>query len=684
MAGISSLGVGSGIDVKGLVDQLLAAERKPTQNRLDRREGLLQAELSSFGTLKSALSDFRSAVETVSDASAFRTVTASSSNADAVSATADDSAATGRFDLEVLSRAEAQSVASGAFDATTSAVGSGSLTFRFGEVTTDGNGDVSGFTQNADRGTATVEIAASANSLSDVRDAVNEADIGVRASIINDGSGERLVFSANETGAANGFVVDVADDDGSLNDAAGLSQLAFNQTDSSLTINRAGADAQLRVDGLAVSRASNTVDDLIQGVTLTLKDTTTAPVNVNVEEDSAGARKLIEGFVEAYNGLQSQIQKVSGYNAETEQGAILQGNAVVRGVESEITRLMTDTLSVLEGGPVRALADIGITTSREGTLEIDGERLDEALSNNPDDVAALFGVGGQVDGDGFRYESNRSATRAGRYDVNVTQLAERASIAGSTITAPSDSAPLTIDGANDTLALTVDGVSTGTLNLTQGEYTSGSELAAEIQARINGAETLRDEGISVSVAFEAGQLRLTSARYGSESDVEITSVDTNTASSLGLSAGLADTGVDVQGTIGGVQAEGFGRFLTAQSGDPEGLRLEITGSQTGALGEVTFSRGIADRLTSAVDAFIGSDGALSSATDRIDRQIEQIGEERRDLQERLAQLEERYLAQFSAMDATVARLNQTSAFLGGQLAGLEALASRSGGGSGGN
>jgi flagellar hook-associated protein 2 len=681
MAGISSLGVGSGIDIRNIVDQLIAAERAPVQNRLDRKETTLQAEMSSYGTLKSALSEFQTAVGKLSDAGSFRSAKGVSGNPEAIEVIGNDQVQrAAAFGIQVDALAQSQSLASGAFAGPAEEIGSGSLTFRFGTVSTDVNGAVTGFAQNAARATATIDIPAEAATLADVRDAVNEAEIGVRASIINDGTGERLVFSATETGAQNGFVIDVTDDDGNLADGAGLSRLQFNQTNADLAMNRVGTDAALVVDGLAVTRPSNEISDLLDGATLNLRGTTAVPIEVRVEPDVAAAKKLVDGFVKAYNELQKQIESVAGYDAESQQGGILQGDSLVRSVESSIRRLVTGRLDALDGQSVRALADIGITTTREGTLELDGTKLDERLADSLDEVAALFGTGGLVDGTGFAFESSRSETKAGRYAVEVTQLAEQAAINGTAVTAPSEGAPVVIDASNDEIELTVNGVATGRINLTQGSYTSGEALAAELQARINGAEALRDEGARITVAWDgtAGQFSLRTDRYGSEANVEVSFADTSTAGTFGLTAGQRDDGLDVAGTIGGIQAEGFGRYLTAQSGDPDGLKIEITGSQTGSLGTVAFSRGVSSLLERTIETFLDSDGPFSSATSNIKDNIDKIGDDRIDLADRLERLETRLVAQFSAMDAMVAQLNQTSSFLTSQLAGLESLA-RNGG-----
>lgn len=678
MTGITSTGIGSGLDISSLVDKLVSAEQTPTQNRLDQQEAQVQAELSAYGSLKSALSSFQSQVQGLSQAADFQLFQATSSDPSAVTVSASASAAVGSLDLDVSQLAQSQSVATNAFATSATPIGTGTLTFRFGTVTTDASGNVTGFTQNPDKADVTIDISASNNSLQGIRDAVNNANAGVSASIVNDGSGERLVFSATDTGADNAFVIGVSDNDGNDADASGLSQLAFNTSATQAQQIRAAQDAQLTVNGLAVSRASNEITDLIDGVSLSLKGTTTSTAHIAVTQDTGAVKQKIQGFVDAFNKLQQQIDQISGYNAQTKTGGVLQGNATVLRIASSLQRLTTSVVSVLDGRAIRSLADLGVTTAADGTLSVDSTKLDAALKSHFDEVGALFGISGLVDGSGLSYAGSSDTTQAGEYAVDVTGLAQQASIQGAAITAPSASSPLVIDSNNDTLQLTVDGVASNSINLTQGSYTSGADLAAEIQARINGDSNLKDAGVSVDVAYSGNAFTITSARYGSDSTLSIGSVDTNTTSSLGLSSGQSGTGVDVQGTIAGQAASGSGRYLTAQNGPADGLKVEVTGQSTGTLGSLTFSRGLTDSLNSLLDSYLNSNGLLDSVTSSLNDQVKSIGEDKNNLTLRMEQVRQRYLDEFNSMDAMVAQLNSTSSFLSSQLPGLENLAKSAG------
>ncbi|MDN3518274.1 flagellar filament capping protein FliD [Aquisalimonas lutea] len=665
MSTISSLGVGSGLDIKSIVQQLVQAERAPAQTRIDNQQQRLEAEVSAYGKVKSALSEFQSTVSELRQADSFISNKATSSS-DAISVSADSSAEEGTYAVGVSQLAAAQSAATGAFADRDNVVGTGTLTFRFGDVTTDADGNVTDFTQNADRGTRSVEIDTSSNTLSGIRDAVNDADIGIRASIVDDGSGDRLVFSSAETGKDNGFLVDVDADDSTSD----LSRLAFNETNAELEQTREGLDAQLSVDGLAITRSSNSIDDLFQGVTLDLQETTTSDAEISISRDSDQARSQVEGFVEAFNTLQGQIAKLTGYNAETEQAGPLNGDSAVRGIIDSLRNELTSRVEVLEGRPVRAMADIGVLTKRDGSLELDSDRLDSALEQDPEAVTALFSAKGIVEGDGFSFESSRSTTEPGEYAIQVDSLATRGVYQGDGVLPGDFSAnPVEVQDGDNTFEISVDGTRSETISIRPGTYDNGDELAREIQSVINGDDNLVDNDREVFVDYNAGANRfdIRSQRYGSESTVNIVAADAGVANDLGLSVADGTAGTDVQGSIDGAAAEGFGQYLTAQSGPAEGLKVQVDGGQTGELGSVLFSRGIMSALDSRLDDLIGADGSLDSRTSSLNNRLDGLEEDRADLDDRMARVEERYTRQFSSMDSLVAELQRTGNFLQQQL-----------------
>jgi len=300
MASITVAGVGSGLDVNQIVSDLITAEKEPATNRLDQKEELLQAKLSALGTFKGALSDFNSSLTAISSASKLQNLRATVSNEDLFTASATSIAQAGDYNIEVRQRAQAQKLVTDEtqrFVNVTDVVGSGTLTFQVGSY------DGATFTADPAKAAKTITIDASNNTLDGLRDAINKADVGARASIINDGQGFRLVISASESGAANSLKITVSDTgDSDDTDLAGLSMLAYDPEAASgsgknLTQTLEAQDALLRVDGLDISSASNSVVGVVPGVTLNLKSAEIGTITtLSVTQDSAETVKSVDSL----------------------------------------------------------------------------------------------------------------------------------------------------------------------------------------------------------------------------------------------------------------------------------------------------------------------------------------------------------------------------------------------------
>ncbi len=673
---VSSPGLGSGLDINALLTSIVDAERVPTTNRLDFKEASFQAQLSAYGTLKGALSTFQSTLTTLSYTSAFRSASAETNNVDVLTADVSDAAADSSYSIKVNQLAQANTLVTSGFENTTDVVGTGTLTFKFG--TTDYVKDDPGaappvveaynsFTLNPDKPVKSIEIDATNNTLQGVRDAVNSADIGVTASIIYDGSAYRLTFASQETGAENSLEVTVVDaGDANNTDTSGLSRLAFNSSATNLEQTLDGRDALLTINGLSVTSSSNVVQEAITGVTLNLKEAqleTDSAVNIDVKRSDSVVSNSVRSFVNEYNNLMDTVNSLSNYDAESEQAGILLGDSVLRGVTTQLRREINDTIDGLSG-VLQNLVDIGVSTERDGKLSIDNERLDAAIKDDPDGVASLFAAAGSLDEDQVGFVGSTSASQPGSYAIEITQVATQGRSVGSSF---GYSGSILIDASNDALSFSIDGISSGTITLSNNTYT-GAALANELQARINGVQALKDEGVSVNVSFDdvIGSLTISSTRYGDTSKVNIVSVE---GAGFGLTAGNGSVGVNVEGTIGGQAATGSGRFLTG-SVNAAGLQIEILGNDVGSYGSLSFSRGIADKLNSLVDGMLTADGMLESRIDGLGDRIDGIGEQRQALDSRLQILEDRMRAQFIAMDLLVGQLRNTGSFLTQQLDSL--------------
>lgn len=667
---LTATGIGSGLDIESLVSQLVAAERSPVESRLVNREASLTAELSGLGSLKNAVAAFQSGFSSLNTLATFGQKGATSSNSDTVTASASQNAAAGDYSIAVLQLASAHSLASGTYDSATSEVGTGTITIRFGSTDytppDPGPESYDGFTVNPDRGTATITIDSGNNTLAGIKDAINGADIGVNAVIVNDGGGYRLLLNSVESGADNSLEISISGDgDGNNLDGTGLSALAFNSAAVNLSQTVAAQNAVFSVNGLSIESSGNVASDVISGVNLTLKQVTESPVTLSITENQGSVSKAIETFVNGYNQFINTYNQLTAYDPETGNAGTLQGDIAARSIASRIKQIIGSVVSGVNG-PFSSLSELGITTQDDGTLAIDSARLNEQLSNHFSDVVRVFAAIGSPEDDLISFTSSSSATQVGDYDINITQLATRGQYTGAAI-----SFPLVIDDDSDGFTVKINGVSSGSIVLTQGSYTSGEALASEIQARINGDSQLADRGLAVEVTFNVDHFDITSSNYGSSSKVEILSVDANTASVLGLSVAAGTDGVDVAGTIGGFAATGSGQFLTGATGtDVAGLKLLIGGGGLGGRGEVSFTRGIAYQLNALVNSYLNSDGLLDTRIDGIQSRIDDIGDDRERLDRRMESLEARYRAQFNSLDTLLSQLQSTSDFLSQQLSSL--------------
>lgn len=378
MATISSPGIGSGLDVNAIITKLMAIERQPITN-LQSKATQIQTRISEYGKLQSATAALRDAALALSGDATWGQTTGTSSNAAAVGVAVRSGAAAGDFTLEVLALAKAQSLASAAFGSSAQVVGAGSLHIELGSW---GPGQAS-FTPRSGATAVDVTIEAT-DTLAQVRDKINAAGAGVTAMILNDGGGARLVMRSTSTGAENAFRTLVTDADGNHSDAAGLSAFAFDPSASSavMTQTEASANASATFNGLAITSASNTLADVIDGVSLTLNATTDAAVNISVRQDNDAIKKNLQSFVDAYNAYAKLIANEVRYDAASKTAGPLQGDSSVIGMQRQMRALIGASSGA--SSVFGRIADAGLELQSDGSVKINAGKLDAALANLPE------------------------------------------------------------------------------------------------------------------------------------------------------------------------------------------------------------------------------------------------------------------------------------------------------------
>ena len=666
MPTITSAGVGSGLDVNGLVEKLVAAEGEPVRTRLDRKEAELQAGLTALDTFKGAVSEFRNALGSLREPDTFGNVEVVSDNEEFLTAIASNDALPGEYEVEVVQLAQAQKLASDAFDSDVKPLGTGILTIQTGRYDAANNR----FSSNPDFVPATIEISEANSSLRGISEAINKSDAGVYASVINDGSGYRLVLSSENEGNDNSIRILASDDDGNDTDLAGLSNLAYDLTvadgaGANLTETVAAQDAVVKVNGLKVSRSNNELDDVISGVILELQPGAEGTkTSVSVSLSTKSVITSIEKFVDSYNSLVDVTNDLTGYNPETREAGPLSGDASVRGVNNQIRRILAGNFSAVNS-TYDSLFGIGIDTQRDGKLTIDNGKLRKAVEENLQDVVQLFAVAGSASDPLIKYRGASENTPAGAYDLVVEQMATSGKYVGNRFIQE----PFELDNESNAFQLRVDGKLSGKINLPQRVYEDATDLADAMQEAINNDPQLAKEKVKVGVKAESGHIVIQSERTGEGSTVEITMVDPELSAYSGLSVGKGIAGENAQGSFNHRKAVGNGAFLEGE-GTAEGLRVEILGGDVGDRGKVYFSNGIAAQLDKLIGSFESEDGFFEARKEGLNARIDDVTKQREQLARKLERSEKRYMSQFTSLDALLGKMRSTGEYLDRQLSAL--------------
>ncbi len=387
MATISSPGIGSGLDIKSIVSQLVAIEKQPL-TQLQVKAATVQTKISAYGELKSAVSSLSDAASKLRSLTTYNGVAAASSKATSVSATAVGGTGANNFSVTVSALAKAQTYTSASLDkvnGASQAIGAGTLSIQLGTygaapgyVFAPGTADPLEITVDAD------------DTLADIASKINGASSDLTATVLNNGSGEQLLLRSKTTGQAAGYQIAVTDSDSNLGDSLGLSRLLTNGT-STGSVTQYAADAKVLVNGsIEVTSSTNTFKDIISGVSITLQDG--AAINdvseISIKPDDAPIRSAVEGFVNAYNALNSLLAEATKYDAATKQGGLLQGDSFAIGIQNAMRGILQSTTS---GSAFARLSDIGISQQLGGNLSVDSTKFNAALAQ-PEEFKNLFRI----------------------------------------------------------------------------------------------------------------------------------------------------------------------------------------------------------------------------------------------------------------------------------------------------
>lgn len=482
----------STFDIGNMAKVLAEADVAGPRNILENSREKSSTELDALKYLQANLEAFNTYVTDLSSPDLFAQKTATSANESIVSVTTSDNATVGSYQIESRQLAQAHTqVANKVFGSPSDTISTGNLSIS-----------VAGQAQ-------TIAIDASNNTMEGLQKVINNGDYGVTASIINNGSGYQMMFTAKETGASS---------------EVSISGLSDFDTDG-FTVTSEAQDAVMVINGLTVTSADNTFDEVIEGISFELKGIAPgSPGTVSIDQDQETVKEAITSFVDVYNQLDTILDELGSYDSgdlteeelESEEYAFygdLAGSSLLRSVQADVKSALSGAIDEF-GGNFRTLADLGLSFDREGVMQVDSERLDEVLTNNMDAVSSLFSKGGVTSDALINVIGGSDKTQTGEYTLDITQQAERAVVTGGASTATTDQRLAGDKIIDSTAALTIDagasfnltiGATTQAIDLSTvaGSYSTKDEVATQIQAQIDAAF-----GSSLAtIAYDSSQAR---------------------------------------------------------------------------------------------------------------------------------------------------------------------------------
>ncbi|UCD93847.1 MAG: flagellar filament capping protein FliD, partial [Candidatus Zixiibacteriota bacterium] len=752
--------------ITSIVDTIISYERIPV-SFLEQDKELKTQQVAAYKAVLAKFIALQTQVSLLKRESSFDKASIDISDETILTASASGRVTSGSYNLRVLSLARNHQLASRGVDsATTNVLGTGSIKLSVGQA-----------------GLTTINVDEGNNSLIGLKDAINEADVGIRASIINDGTSSkphRLLLTAEKTGAANQINLEVGLTGGESLDFTGSSfdnpeKLSFSteatsavslgstasytgnenkiysftvagegtqivgtdiitlnwtdgtnsgsvlvtQADTEVELIGAGAyglklsfsagdmvggdtfqvttfapllqaasDAQVAIgsDGIGggspiiINSETNEFEEVIPGLTINVKNVSPAgqSVAVSTDIDTDAIKQMVNDLISKYNDVMDFIDDQFTYNQDTRESGVLFAEYPLQVMQASLRTSATLAVSELKS-EINSLSAIGVRSKADGKLSlVNSARLIDTIQNDLSGFIKLFTDSAVSSSPFIEFISASEKVIPGDdYEVDITQVATRGYFQGAIINDPAVS-PITLDGSNNVIKLNVDGRVSDDIVLSERTYSSGDDLANEIQTRIDSDSRLK--GMDVSVEWiqtsEGGYVRITSGTYGSGSRVQmVTAVANNAYSLLGLSSGSIHSGQDVAGTINGEKATGKGQVLSGEEGNrtTEGLKLKITLSANqlsggAAEGTISVALGLSTKIYRTLENITKTvDGSIARRTSALNNQIEAINKQIDNYDKRLQVRRESLYNQFLAMENALAEYQAEGSYLEAQL-----------------
>ncbi len=590
---------GSGLNVTQIVDSLVEAEQAPKENQIQSKIDTKNTAISAIGEIKSALSKLSTSIKSLTGNTSLNV----SSTSSAISATISDpsTAVAINSSISISTLAKGQTLAFENYTSSTSIVGAGSLVLERGDWSSGS------FVASSTVSSKSLTVL-NTDTLESLKDKINALDYGVTASVLGAGDGTFTLVLKSQDGKENALRI-TATESPSGSGLASIDNTTTNASKQKL----AGTDASFTVDGISLTRSSNSITDLFTGYNLNLLSSTTVngtdtPANLIGSVDTSSATTNLQSFITAVNDARGLLNEKTFRGSLTDEAGDLSDDPVIKSIQKQLNSLTSTQLTGFGANGVY-LSNLGVRTEKDGLLSLNTTVLENELKNNPTSLDAIFNS---------MYSSSSSLLTASGGSVKAPlagsyAFAMTAYVAGAFTGLNTNDTSPEITASNNTIQVTVDGTQSGSVSIPAAHYTSEAALATAIQTALNADITLTAAGKSVAVNHSNGTYSITSGSIGASSSIVVDAIGSNLNSFLKMS-GVADTdsiSTSQSGTASsaltlngssinsGSFTDNTGKRLsiTSESGDESGYSFTIVGTDLSGNSQTEVITGPTSNLT---------------------------------------------------------------------------------------
>ena len=661
---LSTLGIGTGLNTTEIVDSLMEVERESRLSSITKKKDKLEAQISAYGELSEAFQTFKSVTDDLKSQSSVGYSVSTTDTKVLDAKVVGSEAQLQSTSVTVTSLASRQILTKSGYASATSEVGMGSMNIKFG--TWSGGS----FSQNSKLQSISVSIGATNNSLNGVAQSLNQAfrsaGIDANASVAkvsSSGTNDYMLMISSSEGASSAMEITVTEEAGS----SGLASFNCKSGATTMTQSQASSDAALTVNGVNFTRSTNDINDLLPGIELNLKTVSDTAQKLNVSNDSGALEDKIKEFIDGYNELFTFLKTSTSINEGGQKGDLF-GDSLAKTFLRQLKSSISSPIKGYNSSSVY-LANLGIETNRNGTLNLNKSKFDNVLNADRGLFKAMFS----------------SETKSASSEVSIVRTSSRDTLPGvyslTNVTAPtatkivsssagtdlsSSNLSLTGSAGDNQFSIAVNGVSSSVISVATGTYSTGASLASAIETAINSDANLIAGKAGVEVSFDSStnKYTITNNQLGTSGSLSIASMSSALSTALSMStSSTASQGVNAAGMIDGVAMTSFGSQLTSGSGSSKGLTLDLSSSATPTT--ISVGNSLSNQLSGLLDGFLTSslsDNYTNSIPEKIsdlDNDVADIELESQTVEDRLTSLRERYVSQFTRMEQLSISLKST-------------------------